>query len=1315
MTRFVIGNVGVFPFSGSAEVTGNLQVSGAGNHPGAVLEVMGPATGPGLRVTGNAEITGDLLVKGTTVTVDSATNLKVEGELSSSGPLVVTGQSQIKGNLLLSGSSTFAGVLSASNIVASGSAILKDTLNVSGTTTLATTLNVNGDVQAAKDVHIVGGLTISGTFAPGLISSSSPIQTSDQVRVGETLHVSGATTLAGLLSSSAPIQTSDDLRVGEILYVSGAINGASLAVGSIDVNDGNIANVGDIDADSVSVADAANGLNIDFSGANTGTGLITIADNLAAALTVKEGSNEIVKIVSSNSSEEIVLGYKLDLGDNDIENVGTISADVIQPDAAGTGLDIQFEGNTTTNKISLTDNLADALNVTEAGNSYMKFTTTNNEEQIAVGVGLSSSAPIQTSDVVRVGESLFVSASIALGDTAGTSVPPTSGSHLHIRSSNDAAIRIEADTDNSGGEGHNAYIFLTQDGGGTRGIVGLNGNAAADPGGVFLANAASNAMIVGARTAGSPLQFATNNRVKMTITDDGLVGLGQDFNGTINPVALLHISGGGDDQGVSANAPMMRVDYGDLDNIFHVSRSGSVGINVVPTHALTVAGAISGSDNLQVAGQARVGEDLIVSGNILNPSFSGDANFINDVSISGSLFISSSVASGSSYPLLRIDHHNLTGSVPVLFVTGSGIVGIGTDDPRSDSANTNALHILGGGAGSDNGRDPVINTTLMLENNDHVGIQFMFPNGKAGQLTWGSTTGNRKATFYYDSNFNVYNFEGTSYGGSRAVQFHAGADGVNIGSSNAAHMANNKKKANLHISSSTKGIDTGGAVLLRIDHAEAMISGSLTNNTGTIMLVTGSGRVGILTETPQEALDVGDNSDVSARIGRAHVGYDGTTSDYAIFAHRDNVNTTDYAVQQRANGTTVVNAKSGQSLSLRTGNQNALVVAGASNSNVGINTGSPAARLHVVANTGEKEILRCDGEDIDNVLYVSGTGEVGIGTSSPAAKLAIVGDLSASTNIQAAGQMRVGETLHVSGAINGASITVGSIDVNDGNIANVGDIDADSVSVADAANGLNIDFSGANTGTGLITIADNLAAALTVKEGSNEIIKVVSSNSSEEIVLGYKLDLGDNDIENVGTISADVLQPDAAGTGLDIQFEGNTTKNKMTLTDNLADALNITEAGNSYLKFTTTNSSEAITAGVAVNGTIFSGSTSILSQKDLKAHDANIEAMLKVSGNVRLGLSSSTAVTVNTDTLDSYKAPQFYILSGTTTVKLPGNHPAGTWFVFKAGNAHFGPTEDIITLSATAGDTIDGNTTHVIQSPFASVNCVSDGANWFIW
>ena len=1279
MTRFVIGNVGVFPFSGSAAVTGNLQVSGAGNHPGAVLEVMGPATGPGLRVTGNAEITGDLLVKGTTVTVDSATNLKVEGELSSSGPLVVTGQSQLKGALLVSGAATFTG----------------------------------------------------GTIATDVISSSAPIQTSAEMRVGGTLHVSGATNLVttnieGLLSSSAPIQTSDELRVGENLFVSGTAN--------------------------------------------------------------------------------------------------------------------------------------------------LKSTT-------ITGI-LSSSTHIQTAGDVRVGENLDVSGSVQ----ANTFTFAPGGSKMTFQSDSDynRDIHVGGSVTVSGTYLRAEELQLL---GGSRGHLSASGDS------VFLGGVVnkSTVKVSGALTAGGDIQAAKDVHIAGGLTVSGAFTLGTGSMQQVNVARGLTVDE------VLVNRGILK-------------QTGSV----------TLAGLLSSSAPIQTSDDLRIGEDLFVSGNanlgsIVNASFSGDANFINDVSISGSLFISSSVESGSAYPLFRIDHHNLTGSVPVLFVTGSGIVSIGTDNPRSDSGDTNALHIMGGGAGSDNGQDPVVNTVLTLENDNHVGIQFMMPNQKAGQITWGTSTGNRKATFYYDSNFNVYNFEGTSYGGSRAVQIHAGGDTVNIGSSNAAHMANNKKKANLHISSSTKGIDTGGAVLLRIDHAEAMISGSLTNNTGTIMLVTGSGRVGILTETPQEALDVGDNSDVSARIGRAHIGYDGTTSDYAVFAHRDNVNTTDYAIQQRANGTTVINAKSGQSVSLRVANQNALVVAGASNNNIGINTGSPSARLHIAANTGEKEILRCDGEDIDNVLYVSGTGQVGIGTASPAATLAIVGDLSASTNIQAAGQVRVGETLHVSGAINGASLAVGSIDVNDGNIANVGDIDADSVSVADAANGLNIDFSGANTGTGLITIADDLAAALTVKEGSNEIVKIVSSDGSEEIVLGYKLDLGDNDIENVGTISADVIQPDAAGTGLDIQFEGNTTTNKISLTDNLADALNITEASNSYMKFITANNEENIAVGVILsssapiqtsdvmrvgeslfvsasialgdtagtsvpptsgshlhirssddaairieadtdnsneahnayifltqdggatrgvvglngnasadpagvylanaasnamvmgprtagsplqfvtnnrvkmtitddglfglgqdfNGTInpvallhisgggddlgvaanapmmrvdygdldnifhisrsgsvgvnivpthaltvagdISGSTSILSKKDLKAHDANIEAMLKVSGNIRLGLSSSTAVTVNTDTLDSYKAPQFYILSGTTTVKLPGNHPAGTWFVFKAGNAHFGPTEDTITLSATAGDTIDGSTTHTIQSPFASVNCVSDGANWFIW
>ncbi len=142
-------------------------------------------------------------------------------------------------------------------------------------------------------------------------------------------------------------------------------------------------------------------------------------------------------------------------------------------------------------------------------------------------------------------------------------------------------------------------------------------------------------------------------------------------------------------------------------------------------------------------------------------------------------------------------------------------------------------------------------------------------------------------------------------------------------------------------------------------------------------------------------ITVSDDADVAATFGKAKVGYNGTNSDYANFAHRDQMTSNSYALQQRANGETIVNAKSATSLSLRMGGTNALVVAGAFNNNVGINTGSPAARLHVSASSVEKDVLRVDGVTnagvpIENVLYVTGSGQVGIGTGTPDSTLEIL-------------------------------------------------------------------------------------------------------------------------------------------------------------------------------------------------------------------------------------------------------------------------------------------------------------------------------------
>ncbi len=93
-------------------------------------------------------------------------------------------------------------------------------------------------------------------------------------------------------------------------------SGSIKAESGFDAGDSNVANVGDIDADSISVADAANGLNIDGSGANNDTFKITMADNQAAALNVLEGSNSYLKFVTTNSSEAIVASQKLRIADD---------------------------------------------------------------------------------------------------------------------------------------------------------------------------------------------------------------------------------------------------------------------------------------------------------------------------------------------------------------------------------------------------------------------------------------------------------------------------------------------------------------------------------------------------------------------------------------------------------------------------------------------------------------------------------------------------------------------------------------------------------------------------------------------------------------------------------------------------------------------------------------------------------------------------------------------------------------------------------------------------------------------------------------
>jgi len=242
------------------------------------------------------------------------------------------------------------------------------------------------------------------------------IATSDiTVGTGKTLDVSG-----GTLTLANDQISGDKVSGGTI----GTTTITALA-GDLSLGDNAITNVGDVALDSIS----ADNNEID----------ITLTDNQATALEIKESTNAYLTFVTTNSGEKITLGKKLEagsveiegsafdidggtidgtdvtvgsgktldvsagtltlandqisgdkvsggtigsititalagdlsLGDNDISNVGDISADSISSDGS-------------TLNIAMDDNQASAFSIKESTNSYLTIDTTNSSEKIQV-------------------------------------------------------------------------------------------------------------------------------------------------------------------------------------------------------------------------------------------------------------------------------------------------------------------------------------------------------------------------------------------------------------------------------------------------------------------------------------------------------------------------------------------------------------------------------------------------------------------------------------------------------------------------------------------------------------------------------------------------------------------------------------------------------------------------------------------------------------------------------------------------------------------------------------------------------------------
>jgi hypothetical protein len=177
-----------------------------------------------------------------------------------------------------------------------------------------------------------------------------------------------------------------------------------------------------------------------------------------------------------------------------------------------------------------------------------------------------------------------------------------------------------------------------------------------------------------------------------------------------------------------------------------------------------------------------------------------------------------------------------------------------------------------------------------------------------------------------------------------------------------------------------------------------------------------------------------------------------------------------------------------------------------------------------------------------------------------------------------------------------------------------------------------------HTGTQLLntisnagTIASQNSDAVNIDGGAidNTVIGASTAAAGTFAALtSTSLSVSDGNITNAGDINCDSISADTAATGLNIIFDGTDTgDNKITLTDNLANALDITESTNSYLKFTTTNAGEKVVIGKALD---ISGATTAaaVTGTDVLA-SSTLGYKAGSGGTVTQGTDKGTAVTLN--------------------------------------------------------------------------------------
>lgn len=135
---------------------------------------------------------------------------------------------------------------------------------------------------------------------------------------------------------------------------------------------------------------------VTFNGATTVNKLI-VPDNLADALSIVEGANKYVTIVTTNAGEKITLAKSLELSG---------------------AIDLIFTGTTGQSEITVVTNLADALSIKDSAGDLIVITTTTGAQVLAITPKTTFATGVQITG--QVAQNQGAPAAIADGDTAVT-------------------------------------------------------------------------------------------------------------------------------------------------------------------------------------------------------------------------------------------------------------------------------------------------------------------------------------------------------------------------------------------------------------------------------------------------------------------------------------------------------------------------------------------------------------------------------------------------------------------------------------------------------------------------------------------------------------------------------------------------------------------------------------------------------------------------------------------------------------------------------------------------------------------------------